>query len=257
MRFGDRSSDDFGVVVAAQQGAFLLSMDEDSVSIPGRDGQVWYRSVQQPREFTVSLVVKARDRDGLRELWDQVTEWLDSGPARLIFDELPDRYWVARLSKGLNAKSAGISYVTQEEVGFIADDPHPYAVVDDTVTVTAPGGFEGRRHFGNAPSYPTITVAAVLSAGQVLTVTLDGKAVSVAGPLSASERLVVDCKDMRFLVTDAAGQTLRLATAQINGLADLVSDLPTVPPRRAWNGDVTLSGGSLSWLRVDCNSRWR
>jgi predicted phage tail component-like protein len=256
MRFNGVDSRDLGVVCLPQSGVFMSARDDDVVKLPGADGQVFFRSAQQARTFTVDLWVPASSRAEAAAKWDAVAAWLAAGPAPLVFDELPDRCWTARLESALEAVSGGSSFTARQlGVALIADDPHPKAVVDDTAAVTAAGPFAVHRTKGNMDSRPRLVLQAVLAAGQTATVRLGGRQVVLAGPLTEKERAVFDFERLAFTITDAAGVPVRLAVPQMPGLADaLAAPLKLAAGDTA--GSVAVSGGNFTKLVVECNSRW-
>ena len=162
-------------------------------------------------------------------------------------DELPDRAWTARLKGPLSWGLGGGSYRTQTDIVMIADDPHAYALTDDTATLSAPGPVA--RIHGNEASWPTIRINGVLSGSQSVTLNLWGRTVQIQGPLTASERLLIDYQGYTFVVTNAGG-------APVRNLAGKMSTLSRIP--------CPSSGGTVSWtttgtvtqVTIQCHSRW-
>jgi predicted phage tail component-like protein len=250
MRFNNVTSESLGVVALAQQGSFLSAPRAATVDLPGVDGTMLAGVWQKAREFPYKLIIPASSAVEARQRCDAVAAWLSAGPAPLVADETPDRAWVARLDKALSFKSTGQNWHVMADVDLVADDPHGYALVDDTATLTSAGTVA--RAQGNAPSWPKLTVRGVLTSGasaQKIAFNLFGVAVEFQGKLTASERLVLDYQTFSFDVTDADGVPLRLAAGGLS----TVTRVPCPP-----------GGGTVSWsttgtvtsVAVECNSRW-
>ena len=246
-----------GVRCLPQHGQFLSPTDDTTAAIPGRDGQLWLRGRQKAREFDVAVVARAASRAALAALLDATAAWLAGrGPVRLVFDEeLPDRGWTARLATGLSWELAKASLRVRCDIGFVADDPHAYALVDDVATLTAPGTVA--RAKGNAPSEPVIEVAGALTASQTVTLDLWGKPLQISGPLAAGQKIRLDFREGLHSVVDASGDPVRLLTGQLSSSARrtvFARDRAICP---AGGGPVSwTTTGAVSQVRVECNSRW-
>jgi len=246
-----------GVRCLPQHGQFFSPTDDTTAAIPGRDGQLWLRSRQKAREFDVTVVARAASRAALVALLDTATAWLAGrGPVRLVFDEeLPDRGWTARLATGLSWEGAQASLRVRCDIGFVADDPHAYALVDDVATLTAPGLVA--RAKGNSPSEPVIEVTGALTASQAVTLNLWGTPLQITGPVASGQRIRLDFHDGLHAVVDAAGNPVKLLTGQLSSSARRIvfaRDRAICP---AGGGPVSwTTTGTVAQVRVECNSRW-
>lgn len=247
MRFNDVTAGDMSVRAYPQAGVFLSEPEVSAVKLPGTDGQLLLGITQAPRELPVVLRASADDETALTGILDAATGWLASGPAQLVFDELPDRGWTARLGGPLVWVSAGRSLAVTADVTFVADDPHPYALDDDVTTLAVAGDVV--RAAGNAASWPTIDVEGVLDGDDVLTLTLFGQTVAVTGPLAAGETLRLDYQAYSFAVV-AGGVPVRLAAGHLSTLRRV--SCPVGGGAVSW----TLSGGTVTSVTVHANSRW-
>lgn len=248
MRFNGVEDTDVGVTCVPQAGVFLSSPDPYLVDIPTRDGALWVGGRQQSRTFPITLVIQATSQADLSSTLDVVAAWLSAGPAPLVFSQTPDRAWMARLGTPLSVVNAGPDWQVRQDLDMIADDPHPYALTDNVVTLTAATGTVNR--VGNAPSWPTITIKATLTSTQTLTLTLWGQQVTVTGPLAANETAVLDYQEYMFYVLNAAGSQDRLLTSKLSTLDRIVCPVGGGAVAR------TVAGGTVASVMIACNSRW-
>jgi phage-related protein len=78
-----------------------------------------------------------------------MAQWLDptKGLKQLVLDEVPDRYFMARLSEAVDCerllRSAGTFTLK-----FICPDPHAYALEDETFVISEEGEHEISRSIG-------------------------------------------------------------------------------------------------------------
>lgn len=196
-----------GVRCFPQLGQYVADGEAQTVRLPGRDGELFLAGNQGPAEFPITVRADADNQAAARTLLDGVAAWLTAGPAQLVFDELPDRYWTARLRGGLAWTLGAGSYRVKADIVMRADDPHAYAVIDDTVTLTAPGTVG--RLAGNAASRPTVWVFGVLTGGQSVTLNLWGRTVVLTGPLAANEVAILDYQNWAFRVSARSTTTVR------------------------------------------------
>jgi predicted phage tail component-like protein len=249
VKFNNIPASTVGVTALPQAGCFFSDVEEQVVRMPGMDGQVFAGATQAARRFPVQLIVQGMSREDLHTRLDAVTGWLAGGPARLQFDELPDRWWTARLSSPLTWVNHGRSFRVACDVVFTADDPHPRATVDDVASFTATTVTVPRTQ-GNLASYPVVTVAGVFTAAQTLTLDMFGQPVVFTGPLTVSERLVLDYDAWTLTVCDQAGSVLRSAVPQLDTVARVSC------PVGGGTVSHTRSGGTVTRIDVACRSRW-
>ncbi|MFT3971693.1 MAG: carbohydrate binding domain-containing protein [Micropruina sp.] len=261
MKFAGVDSSAVGVRCFPQVGQYIADGDSQTVRLPGRDGELFLSATQGPVEFPVTVRADAADAAAARTLLDGVAAWLARGPAQLVFDELPDRYWTARLRGGLAWSLGAGSYRVVSNIVMRADDPHAYALTDDTAVLTAPGAVA--RTKGNAPSRPTVWVTGTLTGGQSVTLNLWGKTVTLTGPLSAGEVALLDYRDYTFRVValtwtevarnlatnpsfEATSTTVEVRrNFTLNPAALTGGSSAEVLPRYSWTGTYQASGGPV------------
>jgi predicted phage tail component-like protein len=249
MLFNQTNLTSLGVTCLPQAGCFLSKPDEQTVTIPGMDGQLFAGQTQKAREFPILLKVTGASSSDLIDRLDRVTAWLAAGPARLVFDELPDRFWTARLASALEFEGDGRDFRVTQQITMTADDPHPYAVIDDQATITTTTTIFTRSK-GNTGSHPTIRVKAQLTSSQTLTLTLWGQTVTITGPLTSTQVAVLDCQQWLFTIENTSGSVIGNLAPQLSTL-----DRITCP---VGGGPVTWAktGGTLSSIQIQANSRW-
>lgn len=247
MIFAGVHSDTLGIQALAKAGVYLSDTEDDVFTLPGVDGQRWLRSTQTPRELPVRLRARAASVEAMRTKLDAVAAWLASGPAQLVFDELPDRAWTARRRGALAWELDGGTLRVAADAVFVTDDPHPYAIVDDITVLSAPGDVP--RTHGNATSWPTIEIRGDLTAAQAATLDLWGQAVTISGPLAAGETACLDYREYLFTVLDAAGAVARSLAPQLSSVRRITCPVGGGPV--SWS-----TTGSVTRVRVEAHSRW-
>ncbi len=103
---------------------------------------------------------------------DRAAAWLDPmvGTKQLVLDDVPDRYFMARLSDTVDCerllRSAG-SFTLR----FLCPDPYGYALDDETFTLSQAGEHEVEREIGNTDSEPVYSLQGTISSGAVVLTT--------------------------------------------------------------------------------------
>jgi len=234
----------------------LPDIQNNTQMISGKAGVADYGCISKERIIKVSCnVYPQKNFKALVNILDDVVEWLDpeKGTRQLIFDEIPDRYFMARLYSKVDCerilRSAG-----SFELTFICPDPYAYATYEETYTVDVAGVTSVYRIFGNTESYPVYRLSGVIPSGSDASISIgtNGSILPIIGPLSEGETLVVDTALMVAKVVDSEGATLR------NGLPLLKAiNFPVLKKEEneitvTCSGEVTFSG-----LVIEAKSRWR
>lgn len=223
-------------------------------SVPGRAGAMDFGMEYGERTFTLPCSISLQDNFAeLIKTADNIAEWLNpyKGLQKMIFDDLPDRYWEVRLVDDINInriiRNAGIFDLT-----FAAPDPFGKAVIDDIFDITVVGKTEFTRVQGNIESEPLITLQGNIKQGQSIGINFNGESmVKVNGPILATEEFVLDVPRM-------TAKVLNKATKEVlrNGLNQL--DTLEFPKIRPGINEVTIthSGGTFTKLNIKSESRW-
>lgn len=225
-------------------------------TVPGKAGVADFGCDSAERTITVSCnVYPQRSFSALVEVLDDMAEWLDptKGLKQLILDDVPNRYFLARLSEQVDCerllRSAG-SFT----LSFLCPDPYGYALLDENFVLSETGNHEVERHIGNTESFPVYALQGVIPSGvsSYISIQTGGEELRVIGPLAEEETLLVDSSLVTAKVVDAGGNTLR------NGLP-LLAELNFPVLEKGYNViTVSTAGGAVfTELKIQAKSRWR
>jgi predicted phage tail component-like protein len=254
--FNSTTSQQMGVKARLVNWVASPALRNSFVQIPGKAGVADFGSDSAERVFTVKCnIYPQQSFTALAARLDAVAGWLDpaNGLQRLVLDDVPDRFFMARLQDVLDCerliRSAGAF-----ELKFVCPNPHGYAITDEQFTITNTGSRAVTRAKGNTTSEPEYRLKATIPAGtgNQVTITTNGQQLAIGGPLASGETLIIDSELMTAKVVDANGATLR------NGLP-LLTEL-NFPTLRTGNNTITITAtGSATFtqLQVQAKSRWR
>lgn len=224
-------------------------------TVPGKAGVADFGCDSAERTVKVECsVFPQKNFPALVAVLDGMAEWLDptKGQGQLILDDVPDRYFMARLSEAVDCerllRSAG-----QFTLSFICPDPYAYALTDETYIFSETGTHMAVRHTGNTDSYPVYALKGVILSGtsSYISIVTGGSELRVTGPLSAGETLLVDSALVTAKVVDSSGNTLR------NGLP-LLAEL-NFPVLEKGHNTINISAvnSTFTELKIQAGSRWR
>lgn len=227
-----------------------------TTTVPGKYGVADFGADFDYREIRVACnIYPKRSFTTLVSALDEIAAWLDpvQGLRQLIFDDIPDRYFMARLNDAVDCERL-IRSSGSFELKFFCPDPFAYAVTDETFSITETGSHTIVRTLGNMESLPFYRIEGEMSPGanNYISITTNGSEMKIINAvLSANEALIVDTDKMTAYVTDAEGNTLR------NGLPYLQElNFPTLA---VGNNTIAIetSNAALSGLHIQARSRWR
>ena len=225
------------------------------VQIPGKPGVADFGSSGAERTLTVKCNVYPQFAfSNLVGVLDGIAEWLnpDDGLKQLVLDDVPDRYFTARLTDAVDCERLVLSSGAFD-LKFVCPDPYGYTLTDETYTITAAGRNTVTRAKGNTDSLPVYLLKAAIPAGSgtYVSVATNNEELRVVGALNAGETLVVDSNLVTAKVVDTSGGTLR------NGLP-LLYEL-NFPVLRKGANVVTVNavGATFTELKIQTKSRWR
>ena len=231
------------------------SLRNSYVTVPGKAGVADFGCDSAERNILVRCgVIPQRSFAALVDVLDGMAEWLDptNGLQELVLDDVPDRYFRARLSEAVDCerllRSAGAF-----DLRFVCPDPYAYTLTDETFTISTTGSHEIRRVKGNADSEPVYLLRGVIPSGASTYVSLktNEDELRVIGALASGETLVIDSGRVTAKVVDAQGEVLR------NGLPCL-QELNFPILRHGINTvTVSVTGATFTELRIQAQSRWR
>lgn len=224
-------------------------------TVPGKAGVEDFGCDSAERTVKVECsIFPQKNFPALVAVLDGMAEWLDptKGQGQLILDDVPDRYFMARLSEAVDCerllRSAG-----QFTLSFICPDPYAYALTDETYIFSETGTHMAVRHTGNMDSYPVYALKGVIPSGtsSYISIVTGGSELRVTGPLSAGETLLVDSALVTAKVVDSSGNTLR------NGLP-LLAELNFPVLGKGHNTiNISAANSTFTELKIQAGSRWR
>lgn len=228
-----------------------------TAAIPGKSGVADFGADFDYREINVSCsILPKKSFASLVTVLDDIALWLDptAGLKQLIFDDVPDRYFMARLYERVDCERLLVRSAGSFDLKFFCPDPFAYAVVDEEFAITSTGSHTVKRTKGNVESHPVYRIKGVISSGvsNYITITTNGSQLKIVNAtLAATETLVVDTDMMTAWVEDSNGNVLR------NGLPYL-SEL-NFPALSIGNNTVAVAVNNATFTRlsIEARSRWR
>ena len=155
--YNDTSSADMGLKARLTSWQVCGSLRNYTASIPGKSGIADFGADFDYREINVSCSIPPkRTFAALVSVLDDIALWLDpaDGLKQLIFDDVPDRYFMARLSEKVDCERLLIRSAGSFDLKFLCPDPFAYAVEDEEFSITTTGNHTVRRTKGNIESHP-------------------------------------------------------------------------------------------------------
>jgi predicted phage tail component-like protein len=253
--FNGTASQSMGIKARLTNWTAVPNIRNSFVQIPGKAGVADFGSDGAERMVTVKCNVYPQFQfSSLVSVLDGVAEWLnpDNGLKQLVLDDVPDRYFTARLQDTVDCErlilSAGVF-----DLKFVCPDPYAYALTDENFTLTAAGANTVTRAKGNTDSLPVYQLKAVIPAGTSTYISLitNNEELRVIGALTSGETLVIDSGLVTAKVVNTQGDTLR------NGLP-LLQELNFPTLRKGTNTvNITVVGATFAELQIQAKSRWR
>lgn len=224
-------------------------------TVPGKAGVADFGCDSGERIITLTCYIyPQKDFAALVSVLDAMAQWLDptKGLKQLVLDEVPDRYFMARLSEAVDCerllRSAGTFTLK-----FICPDPHAYALEDETFVISEEGKHEISRSIGTTLSVPVYSIQGVVSSDtdSYISIITNGEELRITGALAEGETLIVDSNLVTAKVVDSVGDTLR------NGLPLLYELNFPVLETGTNTVVVSTSNATFTELNIEANSRWR
>ena len=232
------------------------ALRSNTETVPGKAGLADFGTDSGERYVDVSCnVYPQKTFTDMVAILDRVAAWLDptAGTKQLVLDDVPDRYFMARLSDAVDCERL-LRAAGAFSLRFLCPDPYAYALDDEAFVLSDLGTHEAVRETGNMDPEPVYLLRGAIPSGtsSYVSITTNGEELRITGPLSAGEILVIDTGMVTAKVTDSAGNTIR------NGLPCL-QELNFPILRRGMNAVAiqTVGGASFSELRIQAKSRWR
>ena len=252
--YNDVTSKEMGIKARLTSWQVSGRLRNFTATVPGKFGVADFGADMDYREIGISCNIFPKHTfTALVETLDGIAAWLDptQGLHQLILDDVPDRYFMARLNDAVDCERL-IRSAGRFDLRFFCPDPFGYAIADESYTITAAGTHTVTRKTGNAESLPVYRIKGVITGGGSITITTNGAAMRISNAaLSAGEVLVVDTDKMTAWVENSSGITLRNALPYLEEL-----NFPTL----AVGGNtvqVAASGATLNGIQIQARSRWR
>lgn len=213
--YNDTHSKDMGLKARLTSWQVCGGLRNFTTTVPGKYGVTDFGADFDYREITVSCnIFPQKDFSSLVKKLDGIAAWLDpTSLHQLIFDEVPDRYFMARINKKVDCERL-IRFAGTFDLTFFCPDPFGYAVEDEAYSITQAGVLHPvTRSKGNIESQPVYAVRGESSpnTGSNICVSVNGTDIRILDAvLFAGEALVIDAEKMTAWVEDASGRTLLL-----------------------------------------------
>lgn len=140
-------------------------------------------------------VLPQRSFAELVSVLDSAVEWLNpaNGLKQIILDDVPDRYFMARLSEAVDCERL-LRTAGSFELRFACPDPYAYTLEDEAFVLIGRGTYTVERLIGNADSEPVYLLKGVISASfsSYISLITNGEELRIVGPLPEGETLVID-----------------------------------------------------------------
>lgn len=254
--YNDVSSQEMGVKARLESWQVSGALRNYTSIIPGKDGAADFGAVLDSREIIVSCSIFPKQRfQALVEVLDEIAYWLSplDGLKQLIFDEIPDRYFMARLRDQVDCERV-IRAAGRFQLWFLCPDPFSYAVKDEVFTFIETGTHSLTRELGNIESFPLFALRGQMTKSEEnhISITIGDVTMKIKnGELAAGEILYLDSQNMTAYVTTEEGVLLR------NGLSLLENiEFPTL---RVGTNEITIDATNAVFteFKVQARSRWR
>ena len=227
-----------------------------TTTIPGKYGVTDFGSDFDYREITVSCnIFPQKSFTALVQKLDAVSAWLNPTELhQLIFDDVPDRYFMARLNAAVNCERL-VQSAGSFELKFFCPDPFGYALEDETFNISATDSSQTViRTKGNADSLPIYAVHGVSAPnmGSNIAISVNGTTIKIIDALLLEgEMLMIDADKMTAWVEDESGRHIRSALPYLQEI-----EFPVLTPGEN-SIYVTAQNAVFTGLDIRARSRWR
>jgi predicted phage tail component-like protein len=231
----------------------LPPFNNSFVTIPGKAGVLDFGGSASEKILTVRCNVFQKYKfSSLVAVLDNLAEWLnpDNKLKRLVFDDVPDRYFTARLNGAVDCERLVLS-AGAFDLTFVCPDPFAYALADEAFIIVAEGENTVTRLVGNTYSTPIYFIKGVIPQGaSYISIETNGEQMRIIGSLALGETLIIDSALVTAKVVDSSGETLR------NGLS-LLQDLNFPILKKGDNAiNISATGAEFTELKILAMSRW-
>lgn len=104
--FNGQHSDNFKIIMRSDDRTVLPAKRRDGYVIPGRSGNYYDKAETDYDNRQIKVQISFRGEmhslESLREQIRRIAKWLSAGNAQLIFDDEPDKAYIASIDAGLS-----------------------------------------------------------------------------------------------------------------------------------------------------------
>ena len=254
--YNDISSRSMGLKARLTSWQVCGGMRNFTTTVSGKYGVTDFGADFDYREINVACnIYPTHSFYSLVGVLDDISTWLDpmQGLKQLIFDDVPDRYFMARLNDKVDCERL-IRSAGNFSMKFFCPDPFAYAITDENYFIESEGSHTITRQIGNVESNPIYRLKGVITSSgnnyvSVLTNGLEIKIVNAV--LYTGEVLVIDTEKMTAYVEDENGRTLRNALPYLEEIIfpNLKVGLNTMV--------ISTNNTTFTSLEIRARSRWR
>ena len=254
--YDDISSKSMGLKARLTSWQVCGGMRNFITTVPGKYGVTDFGADFDYKEISVACNIYPKHSfSSLVSTLDELSTWLDpmQGLKELVFDDVPDRYFMARLNEKVDCERL-IRFAGSFNLKFFCPDPFAYAITDENYLIESEGDHTVTRLTGNVDSNPMYRLKGIITSGvnNSISVTTNGLEMKIVNAvLSTGEVLVIDSDKMTAYVEDENGISLRNALPYLEEI-----DFPKLNVGDN-NLSITSSNAVFTGLEIRARSRWR
>ena len=254
--YNDISSKSMGLKARLTSWQVCGGMRNFTTTVPGKYGVTDFGADFDYREINVACNIYPKHSfSALVSTIDELSTWLDpmQGLKELVFDDVPDRYFMARLNEKVDCERL-IRFAGSFNLKFFCPDPFAYAITDESYLIESEGDHTVTRQTGNVESNPMYRLKGTITSGvnNSISVTTNGLEIKIVNAvLLAGETLVIDTDRMTAYVEDENGIILRNALPYLEEI-----DFPSLHVGTN-TLTITTNNAVFTALEIKARSRWR
>ncbi|CAK7036396.1 distal tail protein Dit [Tissierella sp.] len=254
--YNDISSKSMGLKARLTSWQVCGGMRNFTTTVPGKYGVTDFGADFDYREINVACNIYPKHSfSALVSTLDELSTWLDpmQGLKELVFDDVPDRYFMARLNEKVDCERL-IRFAGSFNLKFFCPDPFAYAITDESYLIESEGDHTVIRLTGNVESNPMYRLKGIITSGvnNFISVTTNGLEMKIVNAvLLTEETLVIDTAKMTAYVEDENGIILRNALPYLEEI-----QFPSLHVGTNTLA-ITTNNAVFTALEIKARSRWR
>ena len=254
--YDDISSKSMGLKARLTSWQVCGGMRNFTTTVPGKYGVTDFGADFDYQEINLACNIYPKHNfSALVTTLDELSAWLDpmQGLKELVFDDVPDRYFMARLNEKVDCERL-IRFAGSFNLKFFCPDPFAYAITDEHYLVESEGSHMISRLTGNVESNPMYRLKGIITSGvnNSISVTTNGLKMKIVNAvLLVGETLVIDTAKMTAYVEDENGIILRNALPYLEEI-----QFPSLHVGTNTLA-ITTNNAVFTALEIKARSRWR